>query len=88
MLDPAFYNCHRARYIENGVVISDAHDQILAKKMAHRQLVKFPCDVFGGARICVPIRVNPVGVGDEVGLLLFFMVLLIAVPAKPFVPLA
>lgn len=44
------------------------------------QFVKFPRDVLGCARICILISVNPVGVDDEIGLLLFFVILLISVP--------
>ena len=47
----------------------------------HRQLVELPCDMFSGAGVCIPVGVNAVVVGDVVGCLLFFMLIIIPLPA-------
>ena len=47
----------------------------------HRQLVELPCDMFSGARVCIPIGIYAIVVGDEVGCLLFFMIVVVAMPA-------
>lgn len=47
----------------------------------HRQLVELPCDMFSGAGVCIPVDVDAIVVGDEVGCLLFFMIIVVAMPA-------
>ena len=48
----------------------------------HHQLVKFPGDVLGSTGVGIPVGVNAVDVGDEVGCLLLLMIIIIAMPAR------
>ena len=51
--------------------------------LPHCQLIKLSCDMFGGTRICIPISVDAIRVGDEVNLLLFLTIFLVPIPAVP-----
>ena len=45
-----------------------------------RQLVEFPYNVIGGAGVRIPVCVDAVGVGDDVCLVFFILIVLIAIP--------
>ena len=51
--------------------------------LTHRQLIKLSCDMLGSTRICIPVSVDAIRVGDEVNLLLFLMIFLVPIPAVP-----
>ena len=55
--------------------------------VSDRQLVEISCDIICSTGICIPVRVDAVGVGDDVCLLLLVLIFLIAIPTRTGAPM-